>query len=57
MITKILTEAVVVGIILMVVGKFTGPNFFFAGFLVHLLCEITGLNRWYCKNGAACISN
>jgi len=22
---------------------------FFTGFFFHILCEIAGLNRWYCK--------
>ena len=21
---------------------------------VHLLCEISGINSWYCENGLAC---
>lgn len=25
------------------------------GMLIHLLCEFTGLNHWYCANGNACI--
>jgi|TARA_B110000196_G_scaffold149267_1_gene128937 hypothetical protein len=24
------------------------------GALLHLLCEVTGVNKWYCKNGNAC---
>jgi hypothetical protein len=24
------------------------------GILVHLLCEFSGINKWYCKNGNAC---
>ena len=28
---------------------------FISGFLFHLLCEITRVNQWYCKNGHACI--
>lgn len=24
------------------------------GFITHLLCEFSGINRWYCKNGNAC---
>jgi ABC-type antimicrobial peptide transport system permease subunit len=29
-------------------------SYFITGCLVHLLCQATGANRWYCKNGAAC---
>jgi ABC-type antimicrobial peptide transport system permease subunit len=29
-------------------------SLFFTGFFLHLLCEFTGLNKWYCKNGVAC---
>lgn len=25
-------------------------NLFIAGFLFHILCEITGLNKWYVRN-------
>jgi len=56
---KILSEAVVVGIILLVVGRIImGPvdflKLFVTGFAVHFLCEVSGINKWYCKNGAAC---
>lgn len=27
---------------------------FLTGVIVHLLCEITGINKWYCKHGNAC---
>ena len=27
---------------------------FLTGFLIHLLCEVFGVNKWYCKNGFAC---
>ena len=27
---------------------------FFIGVAVHLVCEFSGINRWYCKNGNAC---
>ena len=30
-------------------------GFFMLGFLTHILCEFTGVNKWYCKNGRACL--
>lgn len=27
---------------------------FLTGFLLHLICEFSGINKWYCKNGNAC---
>ena len=30
-------------------------GFFMLGFLTHILCEFTGVNKWYCKNGHACL--
>ena len=29
-------------------------SLFFTGFLIHIICEFTGINGWYCKNGNAC---
>ena len=29
-------------------------SLFLTGFLLHLICEFSGLNKWYCKNGTAC---
>ena len=29
-------------------------SFFVTGVIIHLLCEGTGINKWYCKNGNAC---
>ena len=29
-------------------------SLFLTGVFAHLLCEITGINKWYCKNGVAC---
>ena len=57
---KVLTEAVVVGILLAISGillikKFNFVSLFLLGFGFHLVCEITGINRWYCKHGAACL--
>ena len=28
---------------------------FFTGFFIHVFCEFTGINKWYCKNGGAVI--
>lgn len=33
-----------------------GLSLFVTGALVHLLAEASGVNKWYCKNGAACQS-
>ena len=27
---------------------------FLTGFFTHILCEFSGINKWYCKNGSAC---
>jgi len=27
---------------------------FLTGFILHILCEFSGINKWYCKNGNAC---
>ena len=29
-------------------------SFFLTGLIIHLLCELTKLNAWYCKYGQAC---
>jgi hypothetical protein len=26
-------------------------SLFLTGFLVHIFCEYSGINKWYCKNG------
>jgi hypothetical protein len=29
-------------------------SLFLTGITIHLICEFSGLNKWYCKNGNAC---
>ena len=29
-------------------------GFFMLGVLIHLICEFTGVNKFYCKKGHAC---
>lgn len=29
-------------------------SFFVTGFILHLVFEIAGANKWYCKHGNAC---
>tara|TARA_B100000963_G_C22633171_1_gene676082 strand:+ start:65 stop:307 length:243 start_codon:yes stop_codon:yes gene_type:complete len=77
---QIIIEAIVVGIITVIIGNISGLlvasvlkvnlpeickdwnkyytmeiTLFLTGFLIHLLCEFTGINKWYCKNGFACL--
>lgn len=65
------TEAFAVGVLTAVVGyilqsvimfNLSTPTYFLLfllilGILIHLLCEATGINKWYCKNGSACKTN
>ena len=30
-------------------------HFFIVGFIFHLIAEYTGINKWYCSNGNACL--
>lgn len=32
-------------------------SLFFTGFMTHLLCQVVGINKWYCTNGVACTTN
>jgi hypothetical protein len=29
-------------------------SLFLTGFMLHLVAEFSGVNKWYCKNGFAC---
>lgn len=29
-------------------------SYFLTGCLIHFICQVTGINRWYCENGVAC---
>ena len=67
---KLAKEAFLVGFILSIIGIliyfifqkfFENCNyiliffvFFISGILFHLICEFSGINKWYCKNGIAC---
>ena len=64
---KFITEVIVVGLLVVIVGSFIffmGKTktkidrkflfkLFLIGALIHIICEFTGINNWYLKNGAA----
>lgn len=57
----LIVEALCVGIFMYIVGKILEKmkiekDLFVCGFLGHILFEIIGVNKWYCKNGIACKS-
>lgn len=59
---KLLVEALVVGLIMLAIHYVSSlfiPNpiivVFLTGFMGHLLFELIGANRWYCKHGKACL--
>ena len=31
-----------------------GTSYFITGALIHMICEATGINKWYCRGGNAC---
>jgi hypothetical protein len=66
---QLILEAILVGIILVLVSTpimaltrridFPVPEKYYiatfvSGIIVHLLCEFTGLNKLYCREGSAC---
>ena len=32
-------------------------SYFITGALIHIICEYTKINKWYCKHGNACVAN
>ena len=69
---KVLVEAMAVGASLAIFNRIlknvtrhvkfhTYPEdllyMFFLGASFHMLCELFGVNKWYCKNGNACRLN
>jgi len=49
----VLGEAIIVGFIVSFLGSWI-PNLFILGFLTHVICEVTGINKLYCRTGNAC---
>lgn len=70
-IVNFLGEAFVVGFIIVIIGSFIQKipkitmvkiddaiiKLFLIGVTTHVLCELFGINKWYCTNGAACSKN
>jgi len=61
--SQLAIEAIVVGIITVIVmallQRVSPMNpllmFFVGGVLIHLGCEVSGINKFYCSKGAACL--
>jgi hypothetical protein len=65
---QVLKEAFVVGLMTVAVGSLVGKMLqvnsptarktlkwlFITGVLIHILCEVSGINTWYCRHGSAC---
>ena len=67
---QLVYETVSIGVLVVIIGHFVMKavsqipmvedkmkpfvSLFITGALVHLVCEFSGVNRWYCKNGNAC---
>jgi len=61
---KLVVEAIVVGLVMLAIhyGLSMLLNnqllvVFMTGFIGHLLFEIFGANKWYCKHGKACLGS
>ena len=68
---QIISEIVSVGLMTSLIGTLMCYNadlgitdwrklsicLFFLGAIIHILCELSGINKWYCTNGNACITN
>jgi hypothetical protein len=70
---QLIIEAVVVGVLTVVVGLLTAAILknvgtthmgfytkisvwlFCTGAAIHLVCQATGINKYYCNNGYACM--
>jgi hypothetical protein len=53
-ITPLLIEALVVGVVMMLLQRATKLPIFWVGVVGHLLFEVAGANKWYCRKGFAC---
>lgn len=58
---QLVFETIIIGILTLVLYFFIEKNvkdmylrIFILGASIHLFCEFTGINGWYCKNGNAC---
>lgn len=66
---KLFIEAIVVAIMTVIFGyiidrllsQYNNNSYLvrlaITGFAIHIFCEYTGINKWYCTGGNACIKN